>query len=226
MSRRAGVFFGPWWLLATHSTCTEENTVQRVLGITLAVVFVAGAAVAQTQGQGRTQSQQQQQNLPMDLEKMGPWTRKPTNEQRTSKEVSDFFKQEEEIMKRGDFNAVLARVDFPVFMATDDSRGMPSAKEYGREEYMQMMRPFFESMPKDIKVTHKPNVTVLSDSMASIVDDFTMNTGKQKLSGRSIGLLVKRDGQWKWKAMAEPGWGDMAATGAYGGQTQGTKQPH
>ena len=36
-----------------------------------------------------------------------------------------------------------------------------------------------------------------------------MTTGKQKLGARNMGLLVKVDGQWKWKAMAEAGWGGM-----------------
>ena len=73
-----------------------------------------------------------------------------------------------------------------------------------------MMKPFFENMPKDSKMTHKPTITVLSDSLANVVlDDFTMTIGKQKMSGRNAGLLVKRDGQWKWKVMVEAGWGGM-----------------
>jgi hypothetical protein len=36
--------------------------------------------------------------------------------------------------------------------------------------------------------------------------------GKQKLTGRNTSMLVKRDGQWKWKVMAEAGWGGTNQT--------------
>ena len=42
-----------------------------------------------------------------------------------------------------------------------------------------------------------------------MTDDFTMTMGKQKLAGRSASLVIKRDGQWKWKSMTEAGWGGM-----------------
>src|SRR5438552_1954637 len=59
----------------------------------------------------------------MDFTKMGPWTRKPTNEKETKKEVTEFFAQEEAFAKKGDFAGALARVDFPIYMTTDDARG-------------------------------------------------------------------------------------------------------
>jgi hypothetical protein len=74
----------------------------------------------------------------------------------------------------------------------------------------------FEQMPADIQVTHKPTITVLSDSLATYTDDFTITTGGKKYSGRNAGLLVKRDGQWKWKTMYEAGWGDVPTTGVGG----------
>ena len=39
---------------------------------------------------------------------------------------------------------------------------------------------------------------------------------KAKMVGRNTGVLVKRDGKWKWKVMAEAGWGGMSANGAQG----------
>ena len=156
----------------------------------------------------------------MDMTKMGPRARKPTNESQTKKEVQDFFKKAEETGKKGDMEGMLSRVDFPVYMATDDLKGIPEAKEFSREEYTAMMKPFFENMPKDMKMTHKPTITVLSDSLANVVDDFTTTMGKQKMTGRNAGLLVKRDGQWKWKVMVEAGWGGMHPPQGAGGGWQ------
>jgi hypothetical protein len=79
-------------------------------------------------------------------------------------------------------------------------------------------------MPKDMKMTHKPTISVLSDSLVNVVDEFTMTTGKHTITGRNTSLLVKRDGQWKWKAMAEAGYGGMSQdTGGSSMPTEGKK---
>ena len=49
-------------------------------------------------------------------------------------------------------------------MVTDDLKGVPEAKQYSREEYIAEMKPMFEGMPKDMKMTHKPTITVLSEN--------------------------------------------------------------
>jgi hypothetical protein len=153
---------------------------------------------------------------PVDMTQMGPWTRKPTNEAKTRKEIEAFFKEEEAIMKRRDFEAALAQVDFPVFMATDDSKGVPHAQLMDRQQYAAMMKPMFDQMPADMQMTRKTTITVLSDSLAMFSCDFTMTSGKEKHSGRNGGLVVKREGQWKWKAFYEAGWGDYPSTGVGG----------
>ena len=144
----------------------------------------------------------------MDMSKMGPWSRK-TNEAAVKKEIAAFFKEMDELEKKNDMAGVLAHIDFPVYMMTDDSKGVPKAGEWTKEMYEAVMKPMMENMPKDMKVTHKPTVTVLSDSLVNVVDDSTTTMGKQKMSARSLGVLVKRDGKWRWKVMGEAGWGDM-----------------
>ncbi|WP_224240954.1 nuclear transport factor 2 family protein [Hyalangium gracile] len=199
-----------------------------ILVCTAAVVFAGSAwaqdkaakpaapAAAPAQGAG-AQAGAPQGNAPaMDMTKMGPMARKPTNEKQTKKEITDFFKKMEETSQKGDMEAMNAMIDFPVLMVTDDLKGTPESKSYSREEYTAMMKPMLDSMPKDMKTTHKPTITVLSDSLAAVTDDFTMTVGKQKITGRNAGLLVKKDGQWKWKSMVEAGWGGMDAPGAGG----------
>lgn len=174
---------------------------KRMMIVCLAAVSFAGSALAQDKAQ---------QQPAMDMTKMGPAARKVTNEKQTKKEITEFFKQLEAAEKKGDMEASMAAIDFPVFMLTDDLKGVPESKLYTREEYVAMMKPMYENMPKDMKMTHKPTIVVLSDSLASVTDDFTMTVGKQKVSGRNASLLVKVDGQWKWKSMVEAGWGGMS----------------
>ncbi|HEX8441284.1 hypothetical protein [Archangium sp.] len=188
---------------------------KRSILVCVTAVALAGSAWAQDKGQKPATAGEQAPA--MDLSKMGPGARKPTNEKQTKQEVQAFFKQMEEIEKKHDFEAMIAMHDFPVYMATDDLKGVPETKEFSREEYVAMMKPMFEGMPKDLKTTYKPTVTVLSDSLVSVINDFTMTQGKQKVTGRNASLLVKRDGQWKWKVMVEAGYGGMSPPGATGG---------
>lgn len=207
----------------------------------VAVCLAAGAlavgfsAVAQEQQQQQGEFKEGEQfkqepatggaGMQMDMSKMGPWTRKPTDEGKTKKEIQAFLKEEDALMKKRDFEGMLSRIDFPIFMTTDDSKGMPKAETVDRQKYSEMMRPMFEQMPADHQVTHKPAITVLSDSLAVVHDDFTMTTGGKKYSGKSSCLLVKREGQWRWKSMVEAGWGDMhMATGGSGMPEEGVKQ--
>lgn len=190
----------------------------------IAAVMLSGVALAQAQKESKSQESKPQDSAPaMDFSKMGPAARKPTSESKTRAEIKKFFADEEALAKKGDFDGMLARIDFPVYMATDDLKGVPEAAEYSKDKYVSMMKPFWENMPKDMQTTHKPTITVLSDSMAAVIDDFTMKVGKQKIMGKNLTLLVKRDGQWKWKVMAEPGWGGME-TGTGGSATPTTKK--
>jgi hypothetical protein len=94
-------------------------------------------------------------------------------------------------------------------MATDDSKGVPSGEAWDQDRFVSTMKPFWDHMPKDYKVTDKLTTTVLSDSLVDVVDDVSMTIGKHKMASRNQTLLVKRDGKWKAKVMVEAGWGDM-----------------
>ncbi|MCP3136240.1 nuclear transport factor 2 family protein [Pyxidicoccus xibeiensis] len=162
----------------------------------------------------------------MDLEKMGPWTRKPTNEAKTKKEIEAFFKEEDVIMQKRDVQAALARVDFPSYWVTDDSKGVPKEETYDRQKMEEMMKSMFAQMPPDAKMKQKPTITVLSDSLATYTNDFTMTAGGKQYKGRNAGVVVKRDGQWKWKTMYEAGWGDMPPQGVGGsGKPEDYEEP-
>lgn len=188
----------------------------------LAALLISGAALAQTKAPAAAPAPVKEEKkemapaakeiaqAPLDMSKMGPWTRKPTNEKATKKEIEDFFKKEDELAAKGDMAALLDRVDFPVYMTTDDAKGVIEAKSYSKEEYVAMMKPMYENMPKDSKTVHKPTVMVLSDALVAVTDDYTTTMGKQKMTGRNSGLLVKSGGAWKWKTMVEAGWGGMA----------------
>jgi hypothetical protein len=177
----------------------------RALVVAVSLAFCASIAVAAETAAPPPAGQP-------DMSKIGPWSRKPTNEKATKKEIADYFKKMHALEKKNDQDGMLALIDFPVYMGTDDSKGVPSAEAWDKDRYLATMKPFWDNMPKDQKLTEKLTTTVLSDSLVDVVDDFTMTTGKHKLTGRNQTLFVKRDGQWKSKVMVEAGWGDMHPT--------------
>jgi hypothetical protein len=194
---------------------------KRSIVVCVAAVALASSAWAQNQdAKAASPAAPAQGGMEMDLTKFGPGARKPTNEKQTKKEIEAFFKHVQELEKKSDMEGMFAVVDFPAYMITDDLKGVPEAKLYSREEYVAMMKPMMESMPKDMKMTHKPTITVISDSLANVADDFTLTMGKQKITGRNVSILVKRDGQWKWKVMMEAGYGGMSPPQGAGGSGQ------
>ncbi|QRN92918.1 hypothetical protein JRI60_27295 [Archangium violaceum] len=181
----------------------------RRIAVCLVSLMLTSPVWAQDQEPKETPPATGGSGTPTDMSKMGPWTRKPTNEAKTRKEIEAWVKEGDAIMKQRNFEADIARADFPVYMATDNSKGVPMAETYDRQKYVEMMKPMFDEMPADMQVKHKLDITVLSDSLVTFKDDYTLTMGGEKRQGRNAGLLVKRDGQWKWKAFFEAGWGDM-----------------
>jgi len=155
---------------------------------------------------------------------MAGWApRKVTKDAQDRKEITAFFKAMDEAGKKGDLAAAAALVDFPVLMVTDDSKGQAHGDAWSQEQWEKVMSPFYEKPMTDMKMTHKPTVFLISDSLASVDDVYTMTMGKKTVTSRSSMLLVRKDGKWRVKAMVESGWGDMMAAGAPEGEPpQGT----
>jgi hypothetical protein len=155
---------------------------------------------------------------------------KVSNEKQDQQEIKALFQKMEQAGMKGDLEAAAALVDFPVFMVTDDSKGEASAATWDREKWTAVMKPFY-AKPMHMKVTHKPTVSLLSDSLATVVDHATFTMGGRPVTTRSSTLVVRRGGEWKIKSMVEGGWGDMMAAQAQAGGTDtsatgtGSSQP-
>ncbi len=145
------------------------------------------------------------------------------SEAQDRKEITALLGKMEAAGKKGDLEAAAAILDFPVLMVTDDSKGEAGGESWDREKWTQAMKPFYEHPMAGMQVVHHPTITVLTDSLASATDAWTMTMGKKKVSARSAMLLVRKGGEWKVKAMVEGGWGDMPMGGQAGGGTGGTQ---
>jgi len=144
-----------------------------------------------------------------DMSKMGPMSRPVTKQDK--KGIDALYKAFEDAMKKGDVNAAADLVDFPVIMLSDDSKGVSKHFNATREQWIGIFAPFAANMPKDMKMSGKHTPTFLSDTLAVSVEQNSMSAGKMKGKWAGMSVVTLVDGKWKFKEMAEAGWGDMAA---------------
>jgi hypothetical protein len=141
---------------------------------------------------------------------------KVTKAAKDKQEIQAALRSMDVAARTGDLDAAAALVDFPVTMMTDDSKGDAMGEAWSRERWTEVMKPFYDKPMKDMKITHKPNIFLLSDSLASVDDVCTMTQGGKTITSRNSAFFIRRDGKWRVKAMAEGGWGDMMAAGPQG----------
>jgi ketosteroid isomerase-like protein len=149
-----------------------------------------------------------------DMSKVGPMSRPVTKPDK--KGVDDLYKAFEDAMHKGDVAAAADLVDFPVLMLSDDSKGVAKSFSATREQWTAIFSPLAQNMPKDVKTTSKHAPTFLSDTLAVSIETNSMTMGKTKGKWNAMSVLTLVDGKWKFKEMAEAGWGDMPAPAAVG----------
>jgi ketosteroid isomerase-like protein len=139
---------------------------------------------------------------------------KVAREQQDRKEIDAVLKAMDDAGKKGDLDAAAAHVDFPVLMLTDDSKGQAMGETWTKEQWSKVMKPFYEHPNPDMKMSHRYTIFLVSDSLATVADQWSMTMGPKKMSSRSSSILVRKDGKWRVKSMMEGGWGDVPmATG-------------
>jgi hypothetical protein len=149
-----------------------------------------------------------------DMTKVGPATRKVKNEGADKKAIQAAIKASMTAMEKANVEAAADAVDFPVLMVTDSpTSGEASSMEMNRDQWVAMMKPFMQPMPKDVKFSSKDNITVLTDSLAQVVSEYSMTMGGHKTHWKASELYVKKNGKWLVKTMTEGGWGDMPVPG-------------
>jgi hypothetical protein len=147
-----------------------------------------------------------------DMTKMGPMSRPVTKQDK--KGIDDLYKAFEDAMMKGDVAAAADLCDFPVIMMSDDSTGKAKAFNASREQWTSIFTPFATNRPKDMKMSGKHTPTFLSDTLAVSIETNGMTMGKTKGKWNAMAVVTQVDGKWKFKQMAEAGWGDMPAPAA------------
>ncbi|MBK9516335.1 MAG: nuclear transport factor 2 family protein [Anaeromyxobacter sp.] len=135
-------------------------------------------------------------------------------EKKDRKEIEALLKKMETCSTKGALDDAAALIDFPVLMVTDDAKGEGTGEPWSREQWVQMMKPFYEKpMPPGSMVPGKRTIVLLTDSLALVGAGWTMAAGPKKVSGTSGMVLLRKGGEWRVKAMVEGGWGGTPMPG-------------
>ena len=144
---------------------------------------------------------------PVDLAALGPTTRKPQHEKQDRQGIDALFHALDASLEKGDLPGYVAAMDFPITLVTDGANGAPLVLPLEREAFEKAVGGQLKP-PPHLKVASKRTVVVLSDVLAQVVDETTLTLGKTKATSRSVALVVHREGGWRIKVLAEPGWDD------------------
>ncbi|HZH02931.1 MAG TPA: hypothetical protein VEY30_04040 [Myxococcaceae bacterium] len=155
---------------------------------------------------------------------MGWVPRKVTK--KDDKALDALYKVHEETRMKGDMAAHAATVDFPIYMVTDDAKGVVSSTMLTKEQYTKTMEPMAKAManmPKEQMPKTKRRYEFITDSLAMAVVDHTISAGKEKVTTRGADLLINKDGKWLFKSSVYGGWGDAMKPATGGAGTAGSK---
>jgi hypothetical protein len=136
--------------------------------------------------------------------------RDPKNEATAKKEIQELFLGFDDAGERGDAVAAAALLDFPLLVATDGAKGDAVGETWTREKWLATMAPVYDVPLKKAQITHKAQVFLVSDSLATVNLQTTVTKGGKSKVERSAAIVVRRDGEWRIKARVESGWLDAA----------------
>jgi hypothetical protein len=143
----------------------------------------------------------------------GPASRVPRgvqDEARAKKEIQELFLGFDDAGENGDAEAAAALLDFPLLVVTDGAKGEATGEAWKRERWLETMAPVYDVPLKNARITHKAQVFLVSDSLATVNLITTVTKGGKSKVERTGALVIRRDGEWRIKARVESGWSDVA----------------
>ncbi|WP_309895718.1 hypothetical protein [Archangium sp.] len=126
-------------------------------------------------------------------------------------ELDAFFAARQQAISTGQMDVLFAQEDYPVIFQTDDAKGQPVTFIMDHQRYLEMMSqagPYFPD--PSVQLQHGPREYIfITDSLVIAHQLDTYDFGTEKATWPSANLLIKRNGQWKNKAIIEGGFGEF-----------------
>lgn len=121
--------------------------------------------------------------------------------------VMEWFKKCDSLVASHDVGALVTQAHFPITVITDDSQGECVTQHWDEDAFRASLENNESNPSTTIENSRQP--IFLNQNLAVVVTESTVTTGDNVQRMRYADVLVKKNGEWKFKSMIQAGWGDM-----------------
>ena len=130
--------------------------------------------------------------------------------EKNMKSLMDWFAKYDGHVLKNELDRMADMAFFPIIVMTDDSAGNCVTQNWDRDTFKQAMDLAAQGVDvTTLKIQNHRNPTFLSENLAVVVTDAVTTVGETTQQSRYVDIMVKQNGEWKYKSMAQAGWGDM-----------------
>ena len=131
------------------------------------------------------------------------------SEQDTKSLMEWFAKYQSHVLKN-ELDEMAAMAVFPLVVVTDDSDGNYVSQDWDIATFKQAMDLTSQGVDlASITIENNRNPIFLGENLAVVITDAVTTISGQSNQSRYADIMVKQDGEWKYKSMIQSGWGDM-----------------
>jgi hypothetical protein len=130
----------------------------------------------------------------------------PTEEDRAS--LDAWFAEYDARSARHDIEGMAGMAVFPLNLISDDSAGNGRSAQWDRERFTATMTAVMGGAGEGLSFESTRTPVFLSAAMAVVFSDSVMTSPEGSRHLRYAEILVRRDGNWAFQTMMQPGWGD------------------
>ncbi|HEX6416111.1 MAG TPA: hypothetical protein VFZ62_01160 [Candidatus Saccharimonadales bacterium] len=118
-----------------------------------------------------------------------------------------WFKNYDALAANNNVDAMIKEAHLPITVITDDSNGECVTQQWDESAFRASIEGNTSNPNTKIKNDRRP--FFLSRNLAVVITEATVTNGEDVQYMRYVDVLVKSNGEWKFKSMMQAGWGDM-----------------
>jgi hypothetical protein len=124
-----------------------------------------------------------------------------------TKSVMSWFENYDVLVENNDATKMIEEAHLPITVITDDSQGNCVAQQWDENAFRASIEGNVSS--SDTKIENNRQPLFLNQNLVIVVTESIVTTNGEVQQMRYADVLVKQDGDWKFKCMMQTGWGDM-----------------
>lgn len=123
------------------------------------------------------------------------------------KSVETWFKNYDALVKTNTAKEMIKEADLPITVVTDDSNGNCVTQQWDKDAFQASIEG--NASDSNTSIKNDRQFHFLNQNLVIAITESTVTTEGTVQRMKYADVLVKRDGNWKFKCMIQTGWGDM-----------------